>query len=340
MENFFEYKDCFTPLKSVESIPIFVNSLQGCKYTIAIPTYNRPHDLKQALDSAIGQNFQGGYNIIVVDNNPERNDETEILMMAYRNEDNISYYKNSCNVGMMDNWNKLFLLSETEYVVMLHDDDVLFSNFLSEMDRVAAMTPKFVTINAEKLSWDGNKIPNVKKKLSGKSLRVYKYSKYSNFVFFHFGAPSGCLFNKKNVLELGGFDNAAYPSSDYVFIQKLCMSKGMVLKSKTPLMLYRVTQNTTSKIETQLAWLNIEYRIKEELAEILHIPSCIKDLIEYFEIKLRLRGIAKDIPNYSYMKWSPGGNLFLVFFKVYRYILKTYIELFCSINLGTKTKLY
>lgn len=141
-------------------------------------------------------------------------------------------------LAMIDNWNKLFLLSETEYVVMLHDDDVLFSNFLSEMDRVAAMTPKFVTINAEKLSWDGNKIPNVKKKLSGKSLRVYKYSKYSNFAFFHFGAPSGCLFNKKQVLELGGFDNAAYPSSDYVFIQKLCMSKGMVLKSKAPLMLY------------------------------------------------------------------------------------------------------
>ncbi len=242
-------------------------------------------------------------------------------------------------LAMIDNWNKLFLLSETEYVVMLHDDDVLFSNFLSEMDRVAAMTPKFVTINAEKLSWDGNKIPNVKKKLSGKSLRVYKYSKYSNFAFFHFGAPSGCLFNKKQVLELGGFDNAAYPSSDYVFIQKLCMSKGMVLKSKAPLMLYWVAQNTTSQIQTKQAWLDIDYRIKEELAEKLHIPSSIKDLIEYFEIKIQLRGIAKVIPNYSYDKWSPGGSCFLVFFKVYRYITNTYINFFCRVNLDSKKDL-
>lgn len=328
MENLFEYKDSFTPLKSVESIPIFVNSLQGCKYTIAIPTFNRPHDLKLALDSAVGQDFQGSYNIIVVDNNPERNDETETLMMGLREVKNISYYKNSSNVGMIDNWNKLFLLSESEYVVMLHDDDVLFSNFLSVMNRVAAMTPNLAAINAEKLFWDGNMTHNLKKKLSCKSIRGYRYSKYSNYAYFHFGAPSGCLFNKKQVLELGGFDNAAYPSSDYVFVQKLCMSKGLVLKSKTPLMLYRVTQNTTSQLQTKQAWLDIDYRIKEELAEKLHIPSCIKDLIEYFEIKLRLRGIAKVIPNYSYKKWSPGGNLFLVFFKVYRYIIKTYIELF------------
>ena len=62
---------------------------------------------------------------MVVDNNPERECETEQLLREYKAIPNLFYYKNTENVGMTGNWNKLFELSQTNFVVMLHDDDLI-----------------------------------------------------------------------------------------------------------------------------------------------------------------------------------------------------------------------
>ena len=64
------------------------------------------------------------FNILIVDNDPQRNCETEELIDSFNNQ-NISYYKNSENIGATGNWNKLFELADTEFVTMLHDDDLL-----------------------------------------------------------------------------------------------------------------------------------------------------------------------------------------------------------------------
>ena len=322
MEDLFEYKDCFTPLNSVESIPIFVNSILGCKYTIAIPTYNRAHDLKQALDSAIEQDFQGDYNILVVDNNPERNDETETLMLAYRNNKKISYYKNCCNVGMIDNWNKLFMLSETEFVIMLHDDDMIFANYLSEMDSIVNKRNKIAAVNVGKKLWDGNTLPCSKELLSGYPIKAYRYSKYSNFAYFHFGAPSGCLFQKSAVVKEGGFDKSGYPSSDYILIQKLSLAGYDVFQTKEEYMLYRVGTNTTAKPETAIAWLEVDSCIKEQLGKILGIPELLVKLVKYFELKLRIRAINKSNQSYKYGAYTGGGNIFLVFYNLYYHLYR------------------
>ena len=50
------------------------------QYTIAIPTFNRVDLLKLAIDSAVNQDDFSDYEILVVDNNPERDDATELLM--------------------------------------------------------------------------------------------------------------------------------------------------------------------------------------------------------------------------------------------------------------------
>ncbi len=84
--DFFKIKNHFKETEHISSIPIFENKLQEIpKFTIAIPTYKRSVYLREALDSAINQIDSVPYEIIVVDNNPERNDETELCMMHYVN---------------------------------------------------------------------------------------------------------------------------------------------------------------------------------------------------------------------------------------------------------------
>ena len=74
MEDYFENKDCITPIKEISSIKVFGNDChddgQKPSFTIAIPTYKRISTLSDAIDSALHQEAFKDYERIVVDNNP------------------------------------------------------------------------------------------------------------------------------------------------------------------------------------------------------------------------------------------------------------------------------
>ena len=81
--NFFERRDWNSQYDGIESICIIkaIESINA-EYTIAIPTYKRSKLLKEALESILSQKGieHNLFNILIVDNNPERNDETELML--------------------------------------------------------------------------------------------------------------------------------------------------------------------------------------------------------------------------------------------------------------------
>ncbi len=195
---------------NIPIIPIFENKLSCIPLlTIAIPTYKRVDYLKETIESALNQNPAFLYEIIVVDNNPERSDETELLMAGYKNVVGISYYKNAQNIGMIGNWNRLFELSRTEWVTMLHDDDMLSPIYLQVFLRFLYKYPQLAIYQTEKTKNKGSicqTFKNIKPaKITTKDLAFY----------FKGGAPTGSTFNRAKLLELGGFAQDLYPSSDY-----------------------------------------------------------------------------------------------------------------------------
>ena len=129
--DFFKIEDHFKETDNIPSIPVFENHLTEVpRFTIAIPTYKRNKYLREALESAINQITNEPYEIIVVDNNPERDDDTELLMTRYKDVKGLSYYKNSENLGMFGNINRCFTINPSQYIILLHDDDVISKNFL------------------------------------------------------------------------------------------------------------------------------------------------------------------------------------------------------------------
>ena len=93
--------------------------------SIVIPTYKRVSTLRETLDSVIRQTGNHNYEILVVDNNPERGDETELMMAEYVSVKNLLYFKNTENIGMAGNWSRCSELANGEWVVLIHDDDLL-----------------------------------------------------------------------------------------------------------------------------------------------------------------------------------------------------------------------
>lgn len=249
--DFFKIKNHFKETEHISSIPIFENKLQEIpKFTIAIPTYKRSVYLREALDSAINQIDSVPYEIIVVDNNPERNDETELCMMHYVNTPNLSYYKNSENIGIAGNWNSLYTLARTEWVIMLHDDDMLLPNLLSFHNEIINSLPDSSVIFPSCYS-------SYNTPIHIKGIR-YKKLVANEFIFGNIvGPPVGMIFKRNDLISLGGFRNYLYPSIDMdIYIRALIANLDCYKIISSSMAFYRFDINESMNPKTIIGYIN------------------------------------------------------------------------------------
>jgi glycosyltransferase involved in cell wall biosynthesis len=261
--NFFKYIDNFEKVAHIPSIPIFEAKLDRTpEITIAIPTYKRANLLKEAIDSAINQIDYTNYDILVVDNNPERECETEKLMISYHNP-RISYYKNTQNIGMVGNWNRLFSLAKGKYVVMLHDDDMLELDYLKFLNQIFNRLNKEVDViyfQQTRISENFNK----------KGRQIFSYLnaldiKPYDFLLGCITQFMGACFKRLSVLKLGGFSEEYYPSSDYEFNMRLSKHGFCVSTFGYPLVLYRILDNESKNTKTILDFIKKDKKIRDDI---------------------------------------------------------------------------
>lgn len=275
--DFFQITDNFIRIKHILSLPLKESRISKVpKVTIAIPTYKRAVLLKEAIESAINQNEYSDYEIIVVDNDPVRNCETEILMHDFQKTPNLGYYKNTANIGMAGNWNRCFELSRGEYVVLLHDDDILFPDFLKEGMKFIDNKKDIGILKPRNYRLDGriskpyfSDIPI----LNGEIHRLYDMSFYYGQVM---GVPSGIFFNRDNVLTLGGFNQDFFPTSDFCFTVLFSRYFKVYILNKY-LSFYRIDKNESINLETLKGFIMNDYYFLSQLLSIHKIPHFIVD---------------------------------------------------------------
>jgi glycosyltransferase, group 2 family len=246
------------------------------KLTIAIPTYKRSHLLKETLESCLAQKTTIPFAIIVVDNNPERNCETEQLIQKYNRVPNLSYYKNTKNLGMAGNWNKLFELSKTDFVVMLHDDDLLYDDYIEKVDFILKKNNYDVnTLFLDMEIFEKDKEIKARKinRMEIQSLKPF------DFQFGNIGNIAGAVFNKATLIKLDGFNNDFYPSFDYELYVRLSFY-GKVFKIYGYYTLYRILENESTNIETVLKFTNKDKEIMFSI--IKGYPKLYKSLFKHY----------------------------------------------------------
>ena len=93
------------------------------KVTILIPTFNQEKYLAQAIESALGQDFEN-LEVIVVDD--ASTDGTENIVQGYLNKDGFKYYRNEKNLGRVANYHHgLNDCATGDYILNLDGDDWL-----------------------------------------------------------------------------------------------------------------------------------------------------------------------------------------------------------------------
>jgi len=94
--------------------------------TVCIPTRNRARWLGDAIASVLAQTYTD-FHLVISDN--ASTDETPAVVAAF-SDPRLTYERLPHDVGMIENYNRLFRRLRTDYSLMLPDDDRLYPELL------------------------------------------------------------------------------------------------------------------------------------------------------------------------------------------------------------------
>jgi glycosyltransferase involved in cell wall biosynthesis len=99
----------------------------GVDVTVAIPTRNRSRLLAKTIASVLAQSYRD-FTLVVSDNASD--DDTADVVASFR-DPRLDYRPLKRNIGRAGNFNRLIDLVETDFVVLLGDDDALHPDHLA-----------------------------------------------------------------------------------------------------------------------------------------------------------------------------------------------------------------
>lgn len=261
-DNFKVHKMCKSELiygRLSEKIPFI---------SIMIPTYRRPEMLRKAIDSALSQTYKEEFEIVVIDNDYEVDENTDKLMKQYCGQyKNLYYYRNNRNIGMYGNWNRCIELCRTQWYCMLHDDDMLKPQYLENIVNFIHTQPdaSIISVYRENLDERENEVNGESEKYGKLGKNLITSAILEKLIKMRKGRPikigiRECLdyfmplmlcaaVNRNDAYEAGGYDEQYFPISDLFFVLKMAEHYKVNLVP-VPLWYYRYSQNESMKKET------------------------------------------------------------------------------------------
>jgi GT2 family glycosyltransferase len=187
----------------------------GPVVAFCMSTYKRPDFLRQQLETISQQSFTR-WQIIISDNDPEASGK-EIAHQF--NDPRVLYFPNGANLGMIKSFNRSIERAETEYIVMITDDDPVESDMLESFFKVVSAYPGFPI-------YCGGVRP-------GKPPGEIEVFDNNNFVFQLLNPKltanflwSSCLVRREVVVRIGGLPDYGSPHlSDHAMLA-LCSKEG------------------------------------------------------------------------------------------------------------------
>lgn len=260
------YENRYALTESVPSELKYGDSGNGNKPFISfvIPTYNRPAELGETIDSILKQPEVCQYEIVVVDNsaNMSKDNETYKLICQYNNP-KINYYINRNNIGMEGNWNRCITLARGKYISMVHDDDLLCDDYMEEIIRCIKNAEELGgEVGVIKTSYvdykEGTPVENISNRHRGGIKRYYKLDCLIKGIGPTSCPTCGIIFNKKAAIDAGGFDSTFYPSSDYILGYQMIRKGYRAYVTEDKLGLYRIGINESIRKENVIGFCTFD----------------------------------------------------------------------------------
>jgi glycosyltransferase involved in cell wall biosynthesis len=178
--------------------------------TIAIPAYDRPHLLREALASIARQRDFADFEVVVCDDggSPETRE-----VVAAAGLPNLRYFLNRRRLGAVGNWNRCIRLANADWVTVLHEDDTLYPWFLASVAPKLRAGVAAVAVRCVQAETPPSLTPRPQAKT-----RVYPAASFLKSSMTPF---PGVVFSRRAALRIGGFDERRGGIADYVFWYEL-----------------------------------------------------------------------------------------------------------------------
>lgn len=190
--------------------------------TIAIPTCNRADSyLKKSLQSAVKQTYQ---NIEIVVSDNASTDDTEAVI-KHVNDPRIRYFKQSRNIGGLNNANFCLEQAQGDYFLLLHDDDFIDNDFVNVCMEAVNHDINFgiILTGTRVIDENGAVIHEDTNKVEGYSITDFILG------WFDYKVPlylCSTLYNTRRLKEMGGFRSKKNLYEDGVALFQLAAKFG------------------------------------------------------------------------------------------------------------------
>lgn len=122
--------------------------------SIYITTYNRAGMLKKMIDSVLAQSYSN-FSLYILDN--ASTDETSTLIKSYR-DSRINYIRHENNIGGLNNIKFAFKSCSSDYIIVLHDDDIACEDLIEKELNVLKEHPDIMAVSSDAYIIDENDI--------------------------------------------------------------------------------------------------------------------------------------------------------------------------------------
>jgi len=192
--------------------------------TIGIPTYNRADSyLRQTLQSAVNQTYPN-VEIVVSDNGST--DNTGALVKSF-SDPRLRYFRHPENVGVNNNFNSCLKQSRGDYFLLLHDDDMIDSDFVEACMRAAGYDTDvgIIRTGTRLIDSQGQVLREVPNRVGGLSIEDFFLGWFTGKTALYLCST---LFNTRRLREMGGFESPKNYLQDVVAEAQLAARFGRV----------------------------------------------------------------------------------------------------------------
>ena len=258
--------DSFAKTRGVRSDLLFGDPeiAQAPFLSVVIPTFRRDDLLREAIESVRSQApVPFAWETLIVDNTPlDAEGQTPALRLVREIGDpSILCYHNRENIGSGYNWNRCAELARGEWIVFLHDDDLLLPHALRNIGRQIGAdrgSRPLGYLYARRSEFNGTERP-----APSVQARRYPAERLTRFGVLisgctGAGAPTcGTAILKKAYMETGGVNYDFGPSADEVLCYQIMKHYGVVLSDRV-LGAYRWGENESLRPETLLQMIRAD----------------------------------------------------------------------------------
>ena len=239
----------------------------GHKVSVCMPVYNGSAYIAESIESVLAQTYKDFF-LIISDNCST--DGTVDIIRKYK-DSRIKYVRNEKNLGLVGNHNRCIELSETKYVNIWHDDDIMMPDNLEKKIAVLEKNPHvglifsnvdFIDEDGKELSYKWNE--ECRKDFIENGRIVFR--KYLQT--FHIGALffiGSVIGRKECFLRAGGFrpDYSPLTCDSEIFLRVLLYSDGACLGE--PLVKYRCYRGNTTSNYYGLNFMEEHFKVVERI---------------------------------------------------------------------------